>query len=210
VDVERFVPGPRDEALAGALGIRPGEIVIGHAGSLVWYEDLPLLARAVGALHAAGRPVRLLIVGDGEAAPEIHAAAAGAGLGPTLLMPGRVPYGDVVAYERLMDVFVVPRRDLRLTRLVTPIKPLEGLALGSAMVVSDLPALVELVADRSTGRVVPAGDEAAVTAVLAELVDDPGQRRRLGERGSAWVRAERGWPANGARYRALYEALGAA
>jgi glycosyltransferase involved in cell wall biosynthesis len=209
VDPDRFMPGPRDRDLARSLGIDDG-VVIGYAGSLAWYEDLAALARVVGQLRAAGRQVRLLIVGDGDAAQEIRDAGAASGLGDALIMAGRVPYGRVVAYERLIDIFVVTRRDLRLARLVTPIKPLEGLAVGAAVVVNDLPALTELVVDGSTGRVVPAGDERALAAVLGELVDDPGQRQRLGHAGAAWVRSERTWVANGSRYRSLYESLGAA
>jgi glycosyltransferase involved in cell wall biosynthesis len=210
VDPDRFTPGVPDPELARSLGIEPGDVVIGHAGSLLWYEDLATLARAVGRLREGGRPVRLLIVGDGEAAPEIRRAATSSGLGEALVMPGHVPYEGMVKYMRLIDVFVVARQDLRLTRLVTPIKPLEGLAVGAAVVVSDLPALGELVDDRVTGRLVPAGDAQALTMLLDELVADPEQRRRLGRQGAAWARTERSWAANGARYRALYEALGAA
>jgi glycosyltransferase involved in cell wall biosynthesis len=209
IDAERFGPGPRDPDLAAMLGVRPDRVVIGYVGSLTWYEDLPALVWVVRDLLARGREVQLLIVGDGPAAGDIRAAAQAAGLGDRLLLPGRVPHDRIVAVERLIDVFVVARRDLRLTRLVTPIKPIEALAAGCVVVVNDLPALAEVVTDDVTGRVVPAGDHAALVEALDMLVGDPDARRRLGAAGAAWARSERTWAANGERYRALFKDLGA-
>ena len=209
VDADRFVPGPRDPALAATLGIRPDHVVIGYVGSLTWYEDLPALVWVVRDLLARGREVQLLIVGDGPAAADIRAAAQAAVLGDRLLLPGRVPHDRIAAVERLIDVFVVARRDLRLTRLVTPIKPIEALAAGCVLVVNDLPALAEVVTDHVTGRVVPAGDHGALVDALDALVTDPDARRRLGAAGAAWARSERTWAANGERYRALFAELGA-
>lgn len=209
VDADRFEPGARDPDLAATLGIRPDRVVIGYVGSLTWYEDLPELVWAVRGLLDRGREVQLLIVGDGPAAADIRAASQAAQLGDRLLLPGRVPHERIVAVERLIDVFVVARPDLRLTRLVTPIKPIEALAAGCAVVVSDLPALSELVTDHVTGRVVPAGDRQALVEALATLVTDPDARQRLGAAGTAWARSERSWAANGERYRTLFAELGA-
>jgi glycosyltransferase involved in cell wall biosynthesis len=209
VDTDRFTPGPKDPVLAATLGIRPGDVVVGYVGSLTWYEDLPALVWAVQGVVDRGREVRLLIAGDGPAAPDIRAAARAAGLGDRLLLPGRVPHERIVEIERLIDVFVVARMDLPLTRMVTPIKPIEALAAGCALVVSDLPALTEVVTDGVTGRVVPAGDRATLVEALDALVGDPIARQRLGAAGAAWARSERSWAANGERYRALFAELGA-
>jgi len=209
VDIDRFTPGDRDRELAAELGIGSDDVVIGYVGSLTWYEDLPALVPAIRSLAARGRPVRLLIVGDGDALPDIRSAAAAAGLGDRLLLPGWVPHERIVAVERLIDIFVVARRDQRLTRVVAPIKPIEALAVGCTLVVNDLPALTELVIDGVTGRVVPAGDAAAMVAVLEALVDDPDTRRRLAAAGAAWARSHRSWATNGELYRALFAELGA-
>jgi glycosyltransferase involved in cell wall biosynthesis len=128
-------------------------------------------------------------------------------LGDAAILPGHVPHALVVPHLHLIDVFVVPRPDHRLTRLVTPIKPVEALAAGCSVVVSDLPALSELVRDGDTGRTFPAGRTDALVEVLDALVTDPDQRRRLAEAGSAWARTERTWAANGRRYRELIERL---
>lgn len=207
IDAERFRPGERDAALAVALGIRPGEVVLGYVGSLVAYEGVGSLLDAARVLLDRGRAVHVLIVGDGEAMPDLRARVAALRLDDAVSLTGRVPHDAIVAHLHLIDVFVVPRPDHRLTRLVTPIKPVEALAAGCTVVVSDLPALRELIVDRATGRTFAAGDADDLVTVLDELVTDPDQRRRLAEAGSAWARSERTWAANGRRYRELVERL---
>jgi glycosyltransferase involved in cell wall biosynthesis len=154
--------------------------------------------------------VRVLLVGDGGMREHLRTQAASLGLDEIAIMTGRVAYASVVDHLRLIDVFVVPRVDSRLTRLVTPIKPVEALAVARALVVSDLPALRELVTDRETGRTAAAGDVDNLVEVLDELVCDPDQRDRLGRAGRDWVLRERSLEANGRRYREIHERLGAA
>jgi glycosyltransferase involved in cell wall biosynthesis len=211
VDVERFVPRERDAALAASLGIAADDPVVGYVSSFNAYEGIRYLVEAVATLRAAGRQVRLLLVGDGPDEADIRATAKRLGLDDgTLVMPGRVAHDDVARYHALIDVFVVPRTEDRVSRLVTPLKPFEAMAMERAVVVSDVPALRELVEPGVTGLTFKAEDAAALAEVLAELLDDPTRRQELGRQARAWVLAERTWEANGRRYRELYERLGAA
>ena len=209
VDVERFVPGPRDPDLAGRLGIDPADQVIGYVTTLNVYEGLPTLLAAAARLRSAGRRLRLLLVGDGPEHTAVLADAARLGLDDgTLVLPGRLAHDGIAAAYGLIDVFVVPRTPDRVSRLVTPLKPLEAMAMARAVVVSDLPALRELVEPGVTGRAFRPGDAEDLARVVGELLDDPVERDRLGREGRAWVERERTWAQNGARYRALYERLG--
>jgi glycosyltransferase involved in cell wall biosynthesis len=81
------------------------------------------------------------------------------------------------------------------------------MALGVPVLVSDLPALREIVDPPTRGVVAPVGDAAGLAAAIERLIDDPQERARLGAAGLDWVRAERTWAANGPRYRAAYEAI---
>lgn len=212
VDVERFMPGPRDGALAASLGIEADETVIGYISSLVSYEGIGYLIDAVAQLRRRGRRVRLLLVGDGDARAElgVHAMQAGLVADGTAIFTGRVAHAEVERYYRMIDVFVVPRTDDRVSRLVTPLKPYEAMSMARAVVVSAVPALLEIVRDGETGRSFMPEDTTSLADVLDELVDDPDQRRRLGEAARTWVAAERTWAQNGQRYLALYRRLGVA
>jgi glycosyltransferase involved in cell wall biosynthesis len=106
-----------------------------------------------------------------------------------------------------MDVFANTRVDERAARLITPLKPYEAMALGVPVLVSDLPALREIVDPPNRGVTAPQGDPAGLAAAIERLLDDPALRARIADAGRRWVRTERSWAANGPRYRAAYEAI---
>jgi glycosyltransferase involved in cell wall biosynthesis len=215
VDVDRFVSRGRDDALAAALGIQAGETVIGYVSSLTGYEGIRYLLQATAILRDRGRRVRALIVGDGEDRPALEAESRRLGLGPgadgagTAIFTGRVNHADVQRYYSVIDVFVVPRTNDRVSRLVTPLKPYEAMALERAVVVSGVDALREIVADGETGLVFRPEDATSLADVVEPLLDDTSRRQALGRAARAWVAENRTWSRNGRRYRELYERLGA-
>ena len=209
VDVERFVPGPRDERLAASLGIGPDETVVGYISSFTSYEGIGYLIRAAALLRERGRRVRLLLVGDGEARSELEAVAREVGLDDgTAIFTGRVPHDDVLRYYRTIDVFVVPRTNDRVSQLVTPLKPYEAMAMEKALVVSAVGALLEIVTEDETGRTFRPEDAVSLADTIEPLLDDPAARARLGAAARAWVAANRTWDQNGRRYVELYQRLG--
>ncbi len=121
-----------------------------------------------------------------------------------------MPHGDVLAYYALIDVFVVPRTADRVSRLVTPLKPYEAMALERALVVSGVDALGEIVTPGVTGLVFRPEDARDLADTVEPLLDDPGERARLGRQARDWVAANRTWGQNGQRYLELYRRLGAA
>ena len=209
VDVDRFRPLPRDVALASALGVEPGDLVVGYISTFSAYEGIPTLLEAAARLRARGRRLRVLLVGDGKDEATIRDVGHRLGLfdEEALLMPGRVPHDQVARYYSMLDVFVVPRTANRVSQLVTPLKPYEAMAMEQAVVVSDLPALREIVTPGETGLTFRPDDPDDLAEVLAALLDDPTLRARLGRRAREWVAQERTWTANGRRYRELFERL---
>ena len=103
---------------------------------------------------------------------------------------GAVPHAEVPDYYALTDAIVCTRGPERVCAVVTPLKPYEAMAYRKAVVVSDVPALREMVQDGVTGRIVPPLEPRALAAVLAQLADDAPQRARLGASAATWV-AER-------------------
>ena len=211
VDLERFTPVPRDDALAASLGIEQADYVVGYISTFTRYEGVAYLLEATARLRAQGRRVRVLLVGDGADTDSIAETGHRLGLDDgTLIMTGRVPHAAILGYYSLIDVFVVPRTADRVSRLVTPLKPYEAMALERTVVVSDLPALREVVTPGETGATFRAEDADDLARVLGGLQDDPAERTRLGRQAREWVVAERTWTQNGRRYRELFERLGVA
>ena len=110
----------------------------------------------------------------------------------------------------MVDVLVCPRVNIRLTDLVTPLKPLEAMAQDKIVLASDVGGQNELITDGVTGTLFRADDPAAlaerVLEVLARRESWPEQRAR----GRRYVEDERNWPRAVARYKGVYEPLLAA
>lgn len=209
VDPDQFVPRPADPALRADLGFDSTDVVLGYVSSLVGYEGIGYLLEAIAQLRARGHRVRGLIVGDGVERAALERSARLLGLAADVRFTGRVPLEDVQRYYAQIDVFVVPRTNDRVSRTVTPLKPLEAMALERPVVCSDVPALRELIEPGETGLVFAAEDARSLAATVEPLLDDPGARARLGTAARDWVTAERTWRRNGQRYRALFADLGA-
>lgn len=207
VDAERFQPRDRDTGLADALGLPPGRTVIGCVSTLNRYEGLDCLLQALARLLGWGAPVCGLIVGDGPDRDRLRALAADLGIERFVRFAGRVPHGEVVRFHSLLDIFVVPRADHRVTRLVPPLKPIEAMAMERPIVASDLPALRELVHGDLTGRLFRPGDPEGLAAALLPLVIAPVLRRRLGRAGRALVLRSHTWSRLARRAHALYRRL---
>jgi glycosyltransferase involved in cell wall biosynthesis len=208
IDPDAFVPTSRDEALRSSLGLA-GMFVVGYVGNLDhWREGIDVLIAAVAEVRRRGRrEVAMLVVGDGNRRPELERAARRAGLGAAARFTGRVPHEAVAQYYAQMDVFANPRVEERAARLITPLKPYEAMALGVPVLVSDLPALREIVDPPNRGVTAPPGDPNRLADAILALIDDPALRGRLTHAARDWVTSERTWAANGARYRSAYEAI---
>jgi glycosyltransferase involved in cell wall biosynthesis len=121
-----------------------------------------------------------------------------------------VPHGEVSRYYDLIDLLAYPRHSMRLTELVTPLKPLEAMAQGRVFVASDVGGHKELVRDGETGRLFRAGNAEALTEAVVGML---AQRGRWGEyriAGRQFVEAERNWRRSVDAYRAPYGRLAGA
>jgi glycosyltransferase involved in cell wall biosynthesis len=204
-------PLPDATRLKHDLGIKDGEHVVGLVSSLVAHEGIGTLLEAVKILNDSGGDggtrTRALIVGDGPERAALQRQAATLGL--DAIFTGRVPMARVRDYHAVLDVFVVPRTPDRVCQLVTPLKPVEAMASGLAVVVSAVRALGEIVHDKATGMLVPPQDPQALAQTLRQLLESPELRRKLGDAAREWVARDRTWEHNAARYREAYTRLGA-
>ncbi len=207
VDPDAFAPRADDPALRARYGLGD-RFVIGYVSNLDHpREGQETLIEATALLATAGRHVACLIVGEGRRRVELESIAAASGAGDRVVFTGAVPHEEVPAMYALLDAFVVPRRDERAARLVTPLKPFEAMAMGRPLIVADLPALTEVAPDGVRSLAYPSGDAPALAAAVERLMDDPDLAARLGAAGRTWVTRERTWAANGPRWSAIYEAV---
>jgi len=204
VDVESFHPRARNENLARNLGLDGGP-VFGFIGSFYRYEGLRFLAEAVPAIRRTLPKARFLLVGGGQEEPALRAMTAD--FGDAVIFAGRVPHQHIREFYSVIDVFVCPRRRMRLTELVTPLKPLEAMAMAVPVLASDVGGHAELIRHGETGLLFPAESMEGLVAAAVRLGSDVALGRRLGDSARAYVTRERTWARLVARYPDLYAAL---
>ena len=112
--------------------------VVGFIGSYYAYEGLGLLLQALPAMLAVRPDIRVLLVGGGPQEPVLRELVASLDIDHAVRFVGRVPHDQVQRYYSLVDIFVYPREKMRLTDLVTPLKPLEAMAQRRLLVASDV------------------------------------------------------------------------
>lgn len=208
VDLDLFGdPPPRDDALAETLGLAADDAVIGYIGSFYDYEGIDDLIAAMPALVAVQPRARLLLVGGGPMEAALKAQAASSPAAAQIHFVGRVPHTEVERYYSLIDILAYPRKKMRLTDLVTPLKPLEAMAQGKLVAASSVGGHRELIDDGVTGTLFAPDDPAAIADALARLLENRAmwpERRRTAR---IFVETHRNWSSNILRYEPVYQRL---
>lgn len=207
VDMDLFGTQPAPDAeLAAELGLGDAE-VIGFIGSFYDYEGLDDLIAAMPRLVAARPRAALLLVGGGPMEAQLRAEAAASPVAERIRFVGRVPHHEVERYYSLVDILAYPRKKMRLTDLVTPLKPLEAMAQGRLVAASDVGGHRELIRDGETGTLFAPDCPDAIAVALAGLLAAPEgwDARRAAAR--KFVEAERNWSSNISRYEPVYHRI---
>lgn len=204
VDLDKFsVGGKPDAELKMKLGLGSSR-VLGFIGSFYAYEGLDLLIAALPAILRHMPDVKVLLVGGGPQDAALKRQVMTLDLRDRVIFTGRVPHGEVNRYYDLIDVLVYPRHPMRLTELVTPLKPLEAMAQGRLMVASDVGGHKELIQDGKTGVLFRAGNAGDLASKVVALLKYEQGWDSMKRNGRQFVESERNWPASVARYRGVY------
>ena len=207
VDIDKFEMGGKpDPELKLKLGLGNSR-VLGFIGSFYAYEGLDLLIAALPTILKQMPDVKLLLVGGGPQDAALKRQVMALDLKDRVIFTGRVPHAEVNRYYDLVDVLVYARHPMRLTELVTPLKPLEAMAQGRLMVASDVGGHKELIQDGKTGVLFHAGSVGDLASKVVGLLKYEDGWDRMKKNGRQFVEAERNWAASVARYRGVYGSL---
>jgi PEP-CTERM/exosortase A-associated glycosyltransferase len=207
VDIDKFaVGGKADPELKMKLGLGSSR-VLGFIGSFYAYEGLDLLLDALPKILQQMPDVKILLVGGGPQEQALKQQVMMLDVKERVIFTGRVPHAEVNRYYDLIDVLVYARHPMRLTELVTPLKPLEAMAQGRLMVASDVGGHKELIADGKTGLLFRAGEADDLAARVVGLLNNPASGDVMKRNGRNFVETERNWAASVARYRGVYGKL---
>lgn len=207
VDIEKFtVGGAPDAELQAKLGL-VGKTVLGFIGSFYAYEGLNILLDALPLMLRSNPEIRLLLTGGGFQEQALREQAQRLGVADKVVFTGRVPNSEVTRYYDLVDVLVYPRLSMRLTELVTPLKPLEAMAQGRLVAASDVGGHRELIQPGVTGVLFKAGDPADLARVVLDLIANVQRWPAIKAAGRNYVESERNWARSVSNYQKLYREL---
>lgn len=207
VDIEQFAVIDRaDEGLRAELGLGDGP-VLGFAGSFYAYEGLDLLLQAMPTVLRAWPNASVVLVGGGPAEAPLKKLAAELGIARQVRFVGRVPHEQVRRYYSVIDLLAYPRKSMRLTELVTPLKPLEAMALGRMFVASDVGGHRELIPQRLHGQLFAAGDAEALARVALGMLASRGAWPKIAADSRDYVSTSCTWRLSASRYKDVYAAV---
>lgn len=207
VNIENFsINETVDQQLIKKLGLE-NKHLLGFIGSFYAYEGLNVLLEALPMMLATNQDIRILLVGGGPQEKQLKAQAERLGITDKVIFTGRVPHDEVQRYYNLIDVLVYPRLKMRLTDLVTPLKPLEAMAQGRLLAASDVGGHLELIEDGKTGTLFEANNPQALANKVLELLAHPDRWPNLRTSARRFVEQERNWTASVSRYRNIYGKL---
>ncbi len=151
-------------------------------GRLVPYKGVDVLLRALAGVNA-----RAVIVGDGPLRAALEAQSRELGVADRVRFAGNASTQELTALYNACDVFVLPS----VTRAEAfGMVQIEAMSCRKPVICTDLPSGVPWVNQHGvTGLVVPPGDPAALGLALAQLLDDPAARARMGDAGRQRVEA---------------------
>ena len=192
VDTSRLTPGRREEALIEELNLK-GKLVFGYITNVRWLEGIQTVVEAWPEIIKAIPEAVFVLIGGGNYLEEVESLIKEKDLSEHFRIAGKVPFENIQSYYDILDVFVVPRLDVPVGHIVTPLKPLEAMAMGKPVLASNVRALKEQVVDGETGVFFEAGNAGSLADACIRLSREESFREQLGKNARDWVTKNRSW-----------------
>lgn len=197
VDPDEYHPAISVEGVRARLGLE-GRLVMGFVGTFGRWHGAEILARATPKILNALPAAHVLFVGDGNTMPEVRAALEATPIGQGVTFTGLVPPSEAREYMAACDILVsphVPNPD-GTPFFGSPTKLFEYMAMGKAIVASNLDQIGEVLSHGKTAWLVKPGDADDLAAGIVKLGRDPDLRAALGKAAREEAVAKYTWKAH--------------
>ena len=208
VDIEYFQPIPPDLELKKKFKIN-NEQVVAYIGSIRENEGIETLIRTISIVEKEIKHIKLLLVGGfgKRYYLKLEEIIKDLALGEVVIFTGKVSSSEINKYYSIVDIIVIPRINVRLNRIVTPLKQLEAMAMEKVVISSDLPALCETIKPGISGDIfTPENFKELANKILYYLTNQKA-KEALGLSARNFVKENHDWNILIDKYRNLYEKL---
>ena len=190
IDLDRYRPGPSSLKIREQLGWQDAEVFI---STRTWEPvyAIDVLLKAFAALHRKHDSVRLVLLGDGSLAPQIHAQIEELGIDHLVHAPGRVPQSDLPDWFRMADAYVSSALSDG-----TSISLLEAMATGLPVVVSESFGNLEWVQQGVNGALAQPGRASSLAEAMRFVIEDPSRSRRMSSTNIEIANSKANWDKN--------------
>lgn len=199
------VPQSAQDKLREELGLED-KYVLGFLGSFYAYEGLDLLLDAMPELIKKDSTIHLLLVGGGPQEHNLKELVKHHKLEQHVTFTGRVPHQKIKEYYSLVNLLVFPRKSMRLTELVTPLKPLEAMAQHKLVLASDVGGHKELIEHNSTGYLFDANSLNSLCKTILSIRSKK-SNEEITANGFEFVKNVRNWTNSVSNYQHIYKNL---
>lgn len=206
VDTQIFKPVPKNRELVSRYGL-DNRIVFGFVGSVRRIEGLSLFLECLPEIIKKHKTVRVMLVGGGDEVSKLREIVSEHGLHDYVIFTGAVDHNQILDYYSVIDVFVYPRIDARVNHKVTPLKPLEAMAMEKVVIASDVGGLRELVQDNVTGLLFRVDDGGHLIEQCLKVIENPQLRQTITNNARCWTAQERDWANVIKLYNSVYSKL---
>lgn len=207
VDIQQFkVITETDQALSQEYKLGDKK-VLAFIGTFFKYEGLAIAIRAMPEIIKARSDIHLLLVGGGNEEQDLKALTQSLNLEQYVTFIPRVPFEQVPRYYSLADALLFPRESIRLTELVTPLKPLESMAQKKPVFASDIGGHRELIDHGKTGILFAPDDPSALAKSVLDNIDNLPLLQQIADNGLEFVTTVRNWNNTANQYKLAYQEL---
>ena len=182
-------------------------IILGYVGSLYQYEGIVNLVENFQFLLKNISNLKLIIIGDGPEKESIKKAIQKHKLYDKVILMGTVNHDEISLFYSLFDICVFPRIKMRLTELVTPLKPIEAMSFEVPVIASEVNGHKEIIKNNETGLLYNYESKNDLLNKIKILINNDDLRNNLILNAKNYILKERNWKKNINKYKQIYESI---
>ena len=208
VDIKKFTPISPDQSLREELNIKNKKIVA-YIGTIQESEGIDILIKAIAEVKKKINDVKLLLIGNSFQyyKQKLINLSKQLGINNIVHFIGGIPRNYIQNYYSVVDLIVIPRKNSRVCRLVTPLKQLEAMAMKKVVIASDLPALREMIKPGISGDLFePENMNDLADKIIYYLLNER-ISEKLGVTAKEYVQINHDWDKIAINYRKIYMEL---